>query len=178
MTAPLPKPIRYYWEDLPVGRTLEVGSVTVDHDEVIDFASKYDPQPFHLDHDAAARSMFGKLSASGWHTCAMAMGLMVRGFLHEAASLGSPGLEKIQWLKPVYPGDTLTLRQTITAVRPMNSRPDVGLTRTLWEMFNQRGQQVLLMDGWGMFRRRTPADPAPVPADAAPPPAAGGCQSR
>ena len=108
------------------------------------------------DDEAAARSMFGRLSASGWHTCAMAMGLMVRGFLHESSSLGSPGLEKIQWLRPVYPGDTLTLRQTITEARPMASRPEVGLIRSLWEMFNQDGEQVLRMDGWGMFGRRAP----------------------
>ncbi len=127
---------------------------------MIAFASKYDPQPFHLSDEAAAKSIFGKLSASGWHTCAMAMGLMVRGFLHESSSLGSPGLEKIQWPTPVYPGDTLTLKQTITESRPMKSRPDVGLTRTVWEMFNQRGEQVLMMDGYGMFRRRTPAAPA------------------
>ncbi len=150
------KNIKYFWEDLPVGTTLEIGSTTVDREEVIAFASKYDPQPFHLDEDAAAKSMFGKLSASGWHTCSMAMGLMVRGFLHESSSLGSPGLESLKWLKPVYPGDTLTLRQRIVESRPMKSRPDVGLTRTLWEMFNQRGEQVLLMDGYGMFRRRTP----------------------
>ncbi|HOB66939.1 MaoC family dehydratase [Ottowia sp.] len=152
--------IKYFWEDLPVGTTLDIGSTTVDHDEVIAFASKYDPQPFHLSDEAAAKSIFGKLSASGWHTCAMAMGLMVRGFLHESSSLGSPGLEKIQWPTPVYPGDTLTLKQTITESRPMKSRPDVGLTRTVWEMFNQRGEQVLMMDGYGMFRRRTPAAPA------------------
>ena len=152
------KNIRYFWEDLPVGTTLEIGSVTVDRDEVLAFASKYDPQPFHLDEAAAAKSMFGKLSASGWHTCAMAMGLMVRNFLHHAASLGSPGLEQVKWLKPVYPGDVLTLRQRIVESRPMKSRPDVGLTRTLWEMFNQHGEQVLLMDGYGMFRRRAPAD--------------------
>jgi len=151
------KNIRYFWEDLPVGTTLEIGSVTVDRDEVLAFASKYDPQPFHLDEAAAAKSMFGKLSASGWHTCAMAMGLMVRNFLHHAASLGSPGLEQVKWLKPVYPGDVLTLRQRIVESRPMKSRPDVGLTRTLWEMFNQHGEQVLLMDGYGMFRRRAPA---------------------
>lgn len=72
------KTIKYFWEDLPVGRTLDIGSITVDHDEVIEFANKYDPQPFHLDDDAAAKSMFGRLSASGWHTCSMAMGLMVR----------------------------------------------------------------------------------------------------
>jgi acyl dehydratase len=89
----------------------------------------------------------------------MAMGLMVRGFLHESSSLGSPGLEKVKWLKPVYPGDTLTLKQTITESRPMASRPDVGLTRTTWDMFNQHGEQVLMMDGYGMFRRRTPAPP-------------------
>lgn len=149
--------IKYFWEDLPLGKTLEIGSITVDHDEVIAFATKYDPQPFHLNEEAAAKSMFGKLSASGWHTCAMAMGLMVRGFLHESSSLGSPGLEGVKWLKPVYPGDTLTLNQRIIEARPMKSRPDVGLTRTLWEMFNQHGEQVLMMDGYGMFRRRTPA---------------------
>ncbi len=156
MPAHPQKNIKYFWEDLPVGTTLDIGSITVDRDEVIEFASKYDPQPFHLDEDAAAKSMFGKLSASGWHTCAMAMGVMVRGFLHESSSLGSPGLEQIKWLKPVFPGDTLTLTQTITESRPMASRPDVGLTRTLWKMFNQHDEQVLLMDGYGMFRRRVP----------------------
>ncbi|MCA0311996.1 MAG: MaoC family dehydratase [Proteobacteria bacterium] len=148
--------MRQYWEDLPVGRVLALGSVTVEREQVLAFARQYDPQPFHLDEAAAARSMFGRLSASGWHTCAMAMGLMVRGFLHESSSLGSPGLEKIQWLRPVYPGDTLTLRQTVTEARPMASRPDVGLVRSLWEMFNQDDEQVLRMDGWGMFGRRAP----------------------
>ena len=151
-----PPPVRQYWEDLPVGRVLALGSVTVEREEVLAFARQYDPQPFHLDDEAAARSMFGRLSASGWHTCAMAMGLMVRGFLHESSSLGSPGLEKIQWLRPVYPGDTLTLRQTITEARPMASRPEVGLIRSLWEISNQDGEQVLRMDGWGMFGRRAP----------------------
>ena len=158
MTVSAPT-IKYYWEDLPVNTIIALGSVTVDRDEVLAFAGQYDPQPFHLNDEAAAQSMFGKLAASGWHTCSMAMGLMVRNFLHESSSLGSPGLEKLQWLKPVYPGDTLTLRQRITESRPMNSRPDVGLVRTLWEMFNQHGEQVLLMDGYGMFRRRTPGAP-------------------
>lgn len=154
-TSTPPSVIKYFWEDLSVGQVMELGCVTVDRDEVLAFASRYDPQPFHLDDEAAARSIFGKLSASGWHTCAMAMGLMVRGFLHEAASLGSPGLEKIQWLKPVYPGDTLSLRQRVIETRPMKSRPSVGMVRSLWEMFNQDGDQVLEMDGWGMFRRRS-----------------------
>ena len=90
----------------------------------------------------------------------MAMGLMVRNFLNQASSLGSPGLEQVKWLRPVHPGDTLTLRQRVVESRPMKSRPDVGLTRTHWEMFNQHGEQVLLMDGYGMFRRRTPAEAA------------------
>lgn len=149
--------IHYYWEDLSAGQTLELGSVTVEREEVLAFAKRYDPQPFHLDDAAAAQSFFGRLAASGWHTCAMAMGLMVRGFLSKAASLGSPGLEKIQWLKPVYPGDTLTLRLRNLETRPMKSRPEVGLVRSSWEMFNQHGEQVLAMDGWGMFARRTPA---------------------
>lgn len=153
------RPIRYYWEDLSAGQTLELGSITVEREEVLAFAARYDPQPFHLDDAAAEESIFGRLAASGWHTCAMAMGLMVRGFLCEAASLGSPGLEKIQWLKPVYPGDTLTLRLRNLETRALKSRPDVGMVRSMWEMFNQDGVQVLSMDGWGMFRRRTPGVP-------------------
>ncbi len=156
--------IKYCWEDLPVGTVIELGSFGVDRDEVIDFASKYDPQPFHLSDEAAAQSMFGRLAASGWHTCAMVMGLMTRNFLLQSSSLGSPGMEKLKWLKPVYPGDTITLRQTVIESRPMNSRPDVGLVRTLWEAFNQDGEQVLMMDGYGMFRRRTPGAAAAAPS--------------
>lgn len=148
--------IVHYWEDLTPGRTIELGSVTVDRDEVLAFARRYDPQPFHLDDDVAAHSIFGRLAASGWHTCSMAMGLMVRNFLLASSSQGSPGLEKIQWLRPVYPGDTLTLRQRIIEARPLKSRPTVGLVRTIWEMFNQHGEQVLMMDGYGLFGRRNP----------------------
>ena len=157
MSQATPSQPQYFWEDLHVGNVLELGSTTVDRDEVLAFASKYDPQPFHLDDEAAAHTLFGKLSASGWHTCAMAMGIVVRHFLNHAASLGSPGLEQVKWLKPVYPGDTLTLRMRVTESRPMNSRPSVGLTRTEWQVFNQQGDQVLLVDSYAMFRRRTPA---------------------
>jgi acyl dehydratase len=151
--------IQYFWEDLPVGKRIEMGSITVDHDEVIAFASKYDPQPFHLNDAAAAKSMFGRLSASGWHTCAMAMGLMVRNFLNESSSLGSPGLEAVKWLKPVYPGDTLRLTSTVIESRPMSKRPDIGLVRSKWDMTNQHDEPVLHMEGWGMFRRRHPGAP-------------------
>lgn len=151
-----PTEIKYYWEDMPVDSVRELGSVQVERQEVLDFASRYDPQPFHLDDAAAAKTPFGRLAASGWHTCAMAMGLMVRNFLNQSSSLGSPGLEQLKWLKPVYPDDTLTARQRVIEARPMNSRPDVGLVRSHTELFNQHGEQVLLMDSWGMFRRRNP----------------------
>lgn len=154
MTRNAPK---YYWEDLTVGSTRELGSVSPTREQILDFAGQFDPQPFHLDEAAAKASVFGNLCASGWHTCAMAMRLMVDNFLNEAASLGSPGLESVKWLRPVFPGDTLKLRHTVLESRPMNSRPDVGLVRTLWEMHNQHGDKVLHMEGWAMFRRRTPA---------------------
>ena len=151
------KAIKYYWEDLSVGSTHALGSVSPTREQILAFAGQFDPQPFHLDEAAAQASVFGSLCASGWHTCAMAMRLMVDNFLCEAASLGSPGLESLKWLKPVFPGDTLSLRHTILDSRAMGSRPDVGLVRTLWEMHNQHGDQVLHMEGWGMFRRRHPA---------------------
>jgi len=152
--------IRWYWEDLQPGSVRELGSVTPTAEEIRDFASRYDPQPFHLDEEAGRNSVFGGLCASGWHTCALAMRLTVDNFLRESSSMGSPGLDNLRWLKPVYPGDTLTLRHRITESRPLNSRPDLGLVRSVWEMFNQRGEQVLQMEGYGMFRRRTPAAPA------------------
>jgi acyl dehydratase len=134
-----------------------MGSITPTREEIIAFATQFDPQPFHLDDEAAKASVFGALSASGWHTCAMAMRLMVTNFLCETSSLGSPGLEGIKWLKPVYPSDILRLQSTVLETKPMSKRPDVGMTRNLWEMSNQNGHKVLQMEGWSMFRRRTPA---------------------
>jgi len=149
--------IKYYWEDMHPGDVRDLGTITPTREEIIAFASQFDPQPFHLDDEAAQASVFGALCASGWHTCSMAMRLIVTNFLHQAASLGSPGLENIKWLKPVLPGDTLRLEHSIIETRPMSKRPDVGLLRTEWNMFNQHGDKVLHMEGWGMFRRRQPA---------------------
>jgi acyl dehydratase len=149
--------ITVYWEDLQPGQVLDLGSISPSREEIIAFATQFDPQPFHLNEEAAKASVFGGLCASGWHTCSMAMRLMVTNFLQTAASLGSPGLENVKWMKPVFPGDTLRLQHHILESRPMRSRPEVGLVRTQWEMFNQHGDQVLHMEGWGMFRRRTPA---------------------
>ncbi|TSE38380.1 Bifunctional protein PaaZ [Tepidimonas fonticaldi] len=155
--------IRIWWEDLAVGDSRDLGSLTVTEEEIVAFARQYDPQPFHLDPEAARHSVFGALCASGWHTCALAMRLMVTNFLHESSSLGSPGLESLKWLKPVFPGDELRLRHTIVDKRPMGKRPDVGLVRTVWALFNQHGEQVLHMEGWGMFRRREPGAPPQSP---------------
>jgi acyl dehydratase len=118
---------RYYWEDFPPGSVREFGGMTVERDAVIAFASAFDPQPFHLDDAAAEASLFGRLSASGWHTCAMTMRMMCDAYLLDAASLGSPGIDSLRWLKPVFPGDTLRVRMTVLQARPMASRPTVGL---------------------------------------------------
>jgi len=146
--------ISIYWEDMHVGEVRELGSITPTREEIIAFATQFDPQPFHLDEEAAKASVFGGLCASGWHTCSMAMRLMVTNYLCHTSSMGSPGLEGIKWTKPVFPGDTLSLRTTVLETKPMGKRSDIGMTRSQWEMFNQHGGKVLHMEGWGMFGRR------------------------
>jgi len=154
--------IKYYWEDLAPGLVREMGGVTVSAQEIKEFAGKFDPQPFHIDEAAGRRSIYGNLCASGWHTCALAMRLTVQNFLNESSSMGSPGLETLRWLKPVYPGDTLRLQYKITESRPMRKRRDIGMVRATWEMFNQNDEKVLQMEGYGMFGRRTPATPEEI----------------
>ena len=154
---PSARRVRHYWEDFEVGRVREFGRVEVTREAVLDFAARFDPQPFHLDDAAAEASLFGGLAASGWHTCAMAMRMMCDGYLLDAASLGSPGLEKLSWTKPVYPGDTLHVRLEVLESRAMASRPGVGILRSRWEVMNQHDETVLIMEGYGMFRRRAPA---------------------
>jgi acyl dehydratase len=149
--------ITIFWEDLQPGTVRELGTTSVTAEEIKEFAAKYDPQPFHLDEEAARESMFGGLAASGWHTACLAMRLTVDNLLRQTASKGSPGLESLKWLRPVYPGDRLSLRHTILESRPLKSRPDTGLVRSRWEMFNQQGDKVLEMEGYGMFGRREPA---------------------
>jgi acyl dehydratase len=162
MTAPAPaRPARptpkYFWEDFPAGTVRQFGATPVTREAVLAFAAQFDPQPFHLDEEAAAASLFGRLSASGWHTCAMAMRMMCDDYLLDSASLGSPGIDALRWLHPVYPGDTLATRMTVLEARPMVSRPAVGLVRCQWAVHNQDGVAVLTMEGWGMFRRRAAA---------------------
>ncbi|KQW35573.1 MaoC family dehydratase [Rhizobacter sp. Root404] len=155
--APAARTIRWYWEDFPVGNLREFGAMHVTRAAILAFAGQFDPQPFHLDDAAAEASLFGKLSASGWHTCAMSMRMMCDEYLLESSSLGSPGIDSLRWTKPVLVGDTLSVRMTVLEARPMKSRPAVGLILSKWDVLNQDREQVLTMQGWGMFGRRTPA---------------------
>ena len=143
-----------YLEDFSEGQVFELGEETVREAEVLEFARRYDAQPFHVDAEAAKRSMYGGLIASGWHTSAIFMGLLVRGLLYEVASLGAGGIDEMKWLKPVRPGDRLRARLTILARRPSTKHPGRGLVNCLGEMFNQGGERVLSIRWSAMIARR------------------------
>lgn len=148
-----------YFEDFRVGEVVELGSRGISEADIIRFATEFDPQPFHIDPVRARDSAFGGLVASGWHTIALYMRLLVDGFVVTVAnSMGSPGVDKIEWLKPVRPGDTLSGRVTILEMIPSKSRPDRGTIRTLGEMINQRGEVVMTTRGVGFFGRRPAAE--------------------
>jgi acyl dehydratase len=155
MTANAASP-QLYWEDFLEGETVELGRHTFTEQEIVEFARQFDPQPFHTDPEAAKRSFFGGLVASGWHTCAVGMRLMVEQYIGRSASAGSPGVDNIRWLAPVRAGDTITYRRIVLESRPSASKPGLGLVRSSTEASNQRGELVMTMQGWGMFRRRTP----------------------
>lgn len=157
-------PAYWYWEDINEGLVLEFGPKKVDRDEVIRFATDFDPQPFHLSEEAGKASLFGGLAASGWHTAGMVMRLMCDGFLLKSSSLGSPGLDSLKWLRPVMVDDEIRARMTVLSRRPMKSKPNVGLVQTRWEAVNQRNEVVMTIENWAMFGRREPAKPEPATA--------------
>ncbi len=147
-----------YFEDLEVGAETYFGSYEVTREEVLDFARKYDPQPFHLSDEAAAGTHFGRIAASGWHTCAMTMAVIARKVVaEEQAGLGSPGVDELRWLKPVYPGDTLHVRGRIVETRPSRSRPDIGSFRTETTVTNQHDVPVMRFTSIVLMRRRPKA---------------------
>ena len=149
-----------YYEDMIVGKKASYGSYVVTRDEVIDFATKYDPQPFHLDDEAAAATHFGRLSASGWHTAAMAMSMMVANFMQEkSAGLGSPGIDELRWVKPVFPGDTLRCENELLSKRRSRSRPEMGITKSRTTVFNQNDEVVMTMIANGLIAVRDPSAP-------------------
>jgi len=143
-----------WFEDFQVGDVSEFGPVTVTAAEIVEFAERYDPQPFHLDADAAAATPYGGLIASGWHTAALYMGMFVRGVLLDSASLGSPGVEELRWLAPVRPGDELRGRSTVADARASSTNPRRGTVFTTHEVVNQDGTVVMTMKARGFFARR------------------------
>ncbi len=143
-----------YAEDFPVGVRRELGSTTLAEDDVIRFAREFDPQPFHVDKAAAEQGFYGGIIASGWHTCSLTMRIMVDNYLSDAAALGSPGIDELRWLKPVRPGDRLTVYSTVREVKNSTSKPDRAVLTTETEVENQAGDVVLTMLGKTMMLRR------------------------
>jgi acyl dehydratase len=149
---------RWYFEDFYPGQELDAGSRTVSEAEIIAFARDFDPQPFHIDPEAAAASIYGEVIASGWHTCSMIMRLIVDAMLGGSSSMGSPGLDKVRWHLPVRANDTLRVRYSTTQVKASVSRPDRGVVWSTWQAFNQRDELVCTIEGMGMFGRRPAGD--------------------
>src|SRR4051812_13617527 len=159
--APAAMP-RYAFEDFVPGSVDLPGTLTVDRDEIIAFARAFDPQPFHIDEEAARHSFAGRLIASGWHSCAMLMRLLAEGFVLDSTSMGAPGVDEAKWLKPVYPGDVLRARRTVLETKSSRSRPEMGLVRFRFELLNQADEPVLEQLNWLMLGRRdAPAGMAP-----------------
>ena len=144
-----------YYEDIEIGVVQSFGEYPVTREEIIEFATKYDPQPFHLDDEAAAKTHFGQLSASGWHTGSMAMRMIVENFKkHKQAGLGSPGIDNLRWIKPVFPGDTLRCESEILSKRRSESRPEMGITIGRLTVFNQNDEPVMTMESTGLIAVR------------------------
>lgn len=144
-----------YFEDIQINVVQKYGSYEVTREEVIDFASKYDPQAFHLDEEAAAKTHFGRLSASGWHSAAMMMRMMVDHMnANKQAGLGSPGVENLRWIKPVHPGDTLRCEHVTLEKRQSESRPEMGIMKGLVTVFNQHDEKVMTMESTGLIQVR------------------------
>jgi len=161
MTAPsarrtLSKVDHLYWEDFE-SATYDLGDYEFTRDEILEFAGRFDPQPFHTDETAAAASPFDGLIASGWHTGSVYMGLYARNFLNYTESLGSPGVENLRWLAPVRPGDVLRGSVQVVSTQPSASNPQRGTIFFVSELVNQDAVVVFRMEGRGMFGRRSAA---------------------
>lgn len=144
-----------YFEDLEVGAETYFGSYDVTREEVLEFAHKYDPQPFHISDEEAAKTHFGRIAASGWHTCAMTMAVIARKVVdQDQAGLGSPGVDELRWLKPVYPGDTLHVRGKIVEKTPSRSKPEIGSFRTETTVTNQHDVPVMRFTSIVLIRRK------------------------
>lgn len=152
-----------YFEDMEVGSIDRFGRYEVTREEVLDFAGRYDPQPFHLSDEAAAKSIFGRVAASGWHTAAITMRIIVdhwQSIDTGEASMAGIGMDELRWLRPVYPGDILSVEMELVEKIPSRSKPDRGVVRTRWTTFNQHGEPVMTQISLGMMLRRPAPDNA------------------
>jgi acyl dehydratase len=150
-----PVPIdKRYFEDYVPGSVFEYGTLTVNQADMIEFAQRFDPQPFHIDPAAAARGPFGGLIASGWHTASLVMRLVVDHYLSRVASLGSPGVDELRWTRPVRPGDSLRVRVSVLDARRSRSKPDRGIVRSHIEVLNQAGDVVMSLKALNLLRCR------------------------
>ena len=143
-----------HWEDFVAGSVAHYGPRLITREEIVAFAAQFDPQPMHLDEEAARATMLGGLAASGWHTCCIQMRMIADGFVNSSMSMGAPGVEAVKWLKPVRPGDSLTVRATVLETRASNSRPGMGFAKMLFETLNQSGECVMTLISTTMLARR------------------------
>ncbi|MDB2579686.1 MaoC family dehydratase [Tateyamaria sp.] len=141
------------FESFDIGQIQNFGAYEVTEEEIIEFAEKYDPQFFHLDHEAAKQSLFGGLCASGWHTCSMTMAMMVANMDKNGRSLGSPGIDNLRWLRPVYPGDVLSVQMEVMDTRPSKSRPNIGIVVSKVSVSNHKEEVVMEFTSNGIFSR-------------------------
>ena len=144
-----------YFEDYRVGESFEFGDYLVTEQEIVEFARRYDPQPFHVDKEAARASLFGGLIASGWMTGSVMMRLAVDHLISPVSSMGSPGIDELRWPRPVRPGDRLRVRATVLEAKRSQTKPDRGMIQFLQEAINQDGEVVMSIRGWGMYRCRS-----------------------
>jgi acyl dehydratase len=143
-----------YFEDYALGAIYEFGGVTVTETEIIEFAKRFDPQPFHIDPELAKLTIYGGIIASGWHTGSIMMRLLVDNFVSSTAGMGSPGVDQMRWPVPVRGGDELSIRITVTEKRRSKSKPDRGIMKSLTELLNQSGEVVMEMQGISFVRCR------------------------
>jgi acyl dehydratase len=145
---------RLYWEDFSPGSVSDYGPRRISREEMVAFAAEYDPQSFHLDEDAARLSLLGGLSASGWHSCCLMMRILTDGFIGDSTFMGAPGIEEVRWLKPLRPGESITIRSTVLETRASQSRPRMGFVKFLFEMLNASGEPIMTLTVTPMFGRR------------------------
>lgn len=145
-----------YWEDFRVGDVFEFKGKPVTKEEIIEFAEVYDPQPHHLDEEAAKESILGTFCASGWHSCAMLMRLICDTYLNEVEHIGSPGVNEVRWRKPIVPGDIFHVKRTVKAVKGVPGQGDRGMVQVFFDVQNQHGKPLMSMDCFALYRRRQP----------------------